>query len=85
MVLVGVFGLVLPFLVLVPLEVLVVVPLVVILVVLLVPVRLAGVRLDSIQSPSPGVPGGGGPLDHLLGVDMVVSGSRLFRSVVSIV
>ena len=47
-------------------------PLVVFLV-LLVPVRLAGVRLDSIQSPSPGVPGGGGPLDHWLGVDMVVS------------
>ena len=56
---------------LVPLVVLVG-PLVVFLV-LLVPVRLAGVRLDSIQSPSPGVPGGGGPLDHWLGVDMVVS------------
>ena len=41
--------------------------------VLLVLVRLAGVRLDSIQSPSPGVPGGGGPLDHWLGMDMVVS------------
>ena len=45
----------------------------VVFLVLLVPVRLAGVRLDSIQSPSPGVPGGGGPLDHWLGVDMVVS------------